>query len=355
MDGPLPTSRVPEAEAPRITLADYPSFPGYRVTRLLGRGGFGVVYAADPVTGGPEAAIKIARTDRPDAARRLVAAIAALIAVGPPHVPAVFEQGALADGTPFVAMEHVDAPTLADRLLIQAGPMPLTEAVPLILATLTALEAIHARGFVHRDLKPENVFIDGGLQAKIIDLGLVRALNGAAADPEHTIEGAALGTAEYMAPEQCEGALDVDARADLYTVGVVLYELLAERPPFWGPSAAVQQRHRAERPLLLSMRVPVPHVLEDIVHRCLAKDRKERYESARALGSALRAALVECARDADRGMTPITTSIPARGVDPQGEPLPRPSFTAESSPPAAGREQRRVGIVYFHSQMDMIA
>ena len=355
VDGPPPTSRVLEAETPRIALADYPSFPGYRATRLLGRGGFGVVYAADPVTGGAAAAIKIARTDRPEAARRLVAEIAALIAVGPPHVPAVFERGALADGTPFVVMEHVDAPTLADRLLIQAGPMPLAEAVPLILATLRALEAIHARGFVHRDLKPENVFIDGGLQAKIIDLGLVRALGGAAADPEHTTEGAALGTAEYMAPEQCEGAIDIDARADLYTVGVMLYELLAGRPPFWGPPAAVQQSHRAKRPPRLSGQVPVPPVLEAIVNRCLAKDREERYENVGALGAALRAALVECARDADRGMTPITNSIPARGTVPPGEPLPRPRFTAESSPPAAGRERRRVGIVYFHSQMDGIA
>ena len=360
VDGPSLPPRALESEATQVVRVVLPVFPGYRVTRILGRGGFGVVYAAEPVMGGPAAAIKVARADRSDAARRLVAETAALIAVGPPHVPAVFERGALADGTPFVVMEHVDAPTLADRLLIQGGPMPPTEAIPLAAATLVALEAIHARGFVHRDLKPENVFIDGGLQAKIIDLGLVlspgerAARGGAAAEVERTSIGDALGTAEYMAPEQCEGAAEVDARADLYTVGVVLYELLAGRPPFWGPPAAVQQSHRAERPPRLSRLVPVPPTLEAIVHRCLAKEREDRYESAGALRAELLAALVECVRDGDRMATPITIPLPPRELDPPSDSQMRVSFAPESVGTGAGRELRRVGIVYFRSPVDVI-
>lgn len=356
--GAPPTSRPSSLEPSRALLTVFPSVPGYRLTRLLGHGGFGVVYAAEAPGGGSSVAIKIARADRPEASRRLVAEVAALRAVGPPYVPAVFEQGALAGGTPFVVMEHVEAPTLAERLLIQAGPMPLTEAVLLIEATLTALEAIHAHGFVHRDLKPENVFVDGAWNATIVDLGLalasVEVTPTGEAHEERTAEGTALGTAEYMAPEQCEGALDIDARADLYTVGVVLYELLAGRPPFWGAPAAVQQSHRAQRPPRLSRLVPLPATLEAIVHRCLAKDREDRYPSAAALRAVLRSALVEHERDTGRGVTPVTVTIPERDAEPLNEPTARPSAAPESGVPTSSREQRRVGLVHFRSEVDVL-
>jgi serine/threonine protein kinase/tetratricopeptide (TPR) repeat protein len=335
------------------------------VTRLLGRGGFGVVYAADPVAGGPSVAIKVARHDRPEASSRLVAEIAALSAVGPPHVPEVFEQGSLADGTRFVVMERIDAPTLADRLLIEAGPMPLTEAVPLIDAALVALAAIHARGFVHRDLKPENVFVDVMLHAKIVDLGLAFAIRDTAVTAEggvssertseRTVEGTALGTAEYMSPEQCEGLTDVDPRTDIYTVGVVLYELLAGRPPFWGPPAVVQQHHRGQRPPRLSGLVPVPPALEAVVHRCLAKDRDERHESVEALREALRDALAEHAREADRVATPATIFFPSMELEPLSQPPSRRSQTSEPSGAPTSRERRRVGILHFRSPIDVIA
>jgi serine/threonine protein kinase/tetratricopeptide (TPR) repeat protein len=352
-----PASSAPRSEASHVAAAGHPSFPGYRVTRLLGRGGFGLVFEAEPASDGPPVAIKIARSDRVDAAPRLLAETDALIAVGPPHVPEVLGRGALPDGTPFVVMERLDAPTLADRLLIQAGPMPVGEAIALVQATLVALAAIHARGFVHRDLKPENVFIDGANEAKIVDLGLVfavrdpeaTAIDGASS--ERTIEGTALGTAEYMAPEQCEGLTDVDARTDIYTVGVLLYELIAGRPPFWGPPAVVQQCHRGQRPPRLSGLIPVPPSLEAVVHRCLAKDRDERYANVEAL----RDALTDCAREVDRVLTPTTIFLPPIDFEPLSEAPGRPSRPPDSSATPSGRERRRVGIIHFRSQVDVIA
>jgi len=147
---------------PGLGAAPLPSFPGYRALELIARGGFGVVFAATPLSGGPRVAIKLAREDRPDAAARLRHELAALADIGPPHVPAVLGDGRIAGGTPYIVMELIAAPTLADRLVGGDAPIPLSQALGHAVATLRALEAVHARGWVHRDLKPENVFVARG-------------------------------------------------------------------------------------------------------------------------------------------------------------------------------------------------
>jgi serine/threonine protein kinase/tetratricopeptide (TPR) repeat protein len=336
LHGPLEEPSQPEGEPPE---AESPVFAGYRTLHVIGRGGFGTVFAAEPESQGAigaMVAIKLARADRPDAALRLVHELAALTDIGPPYAPAVFGSGELPDGSPYVVMEHLAAPTLAERLaehhVRSAGPLP--DALPIALAILRALEVVHARGWVHRDLKPENLFVDDAFRAKIVDYGLVA---GGDRGAELTLDGAAVGTAEYMAPEQCERQGGVDARADVYAMGVILHEMLTGAPPFWGAPAAVQQAHVSRRPPRLAA-AGLPSGVEAALQRCLAKDRHERFDSA----TALRAALERAAA------SPGHTAPP---------PAPRPGEPggARASSPRLGDERRTVSLLFFESDADVLA
>ncbi|AGP38841.1 serine/threonine-protein kinase PknK [Sorangium cellulosum] len=315
-----------EAGPPDITEVvpvSLPRFPGYRTRWVLGQGGFGTVFEAEPEGGGAPAAIKLARADRRGAAPRLRREIEALLAVGPPHVPAVHARGALDDGSPYAVLDLVAAPTLAARLAARPAPR-LDEAAQLGLATLAALEAVHARGYVHCDLKPENLFVDRSGKATLIDLGIARVVGRRDGAQD---EDLALGTAEYMAPEQSAGRADLDARADIYAMGVILYELFAGRPPFWGPRAVVLEDHRSRRPPRLSARAAVPRAIEEVVHRCLAKERGERFASATELRAALERALGDELTASEHGGP--------RSV--------------------AGAERRAVGLLFFEGAADRMA
>ncbi|MEM9489565.1 MAG: serine/threonine-protein kinase, partial [Myxococcota bacterium] len=220
--------------------------PGFLIAEPLERGGFGWTYLAvrdsPPVqtetrdqpehdsartgTGEEErVVIKVARADRPQAADRLRREIAMLQTMGAPWVPAVFAHGALADGSPYLVMEYITAPTLADRLAASVEPFSLTEFGVLADAIATTLTAIHRQSLIHRDLKPEHVFLDRDWpQAKLIDFGLAKATE-PRAELSLTAPDMVVGTAEYMAPEQCEAGGTVDARSDIYSFGVMLYEM----------------------------------------------------------------------------------------------------------------------------------
>ena len=250
-------------------LDTYIDIQGYRIDGVLGRGGFGTVYSALRHGDGQRVAIKVARTDRHLACRRLEEEAAALRRIGPPHTPALLSTGKLASGAAFLVMEYIVLPTLASEL--RAGPLTLDTFGARADAILAAVGVAHARGFVHRDLKPSNVLI-GGLPvcARLIDFG-----------------GASLGTAEYMAPEQWREGARLDARTDLYAMGVMFFEMLAGHPPFRGALAEIKQAHLERRPLHLA----APPVIEQVVLRCLAKDPSDRPASARSVRKLLREAL----------------------------------------------------------------
>ncbi|WP_170319269.1 protein kinase domain-containing protein [Polyangium spumosum] len=344
--------------------APLPEFRGYRTERMLGRGGFGMVYAAISASASPTSpprrvAIKLARDDRAGAAQRLAHELVALRLVGPPHVPEVIDAGELHPGSPYIVMELVEARTLAEILATRGRSLPPAEACAITRALLGSLRAVHEEGLVHRDIKPENVLVtEPPGRATVLDLGLARR---GGAMPARTIapheEGAMVGTIEYMAPEQCEGRAELDARADVYAVGVILYEMLAGSPPFWGPPAAVREGHLSRRPARLEGRAgtPIPAELEDIVLRCLEKDPAARYSNATELDQALAAIRLgtepELRKSPESAGDPTTNGIgktqaPDRGSSEGGRA--RPSD-------ASATERRTVALLHFTSQLDPIA
>lgn len=270
-----------------------PVVPGHEIEALLGRGGFGAVWLARVLAGDARVAIKVARDDVRDAGRRLVHEAEILARLHGDHAPALLGQGVLAGGAPYVVMELLTASSLATLLAAQPGPLPADRLGPCASALVAAAGALHARGVTHRDLKPENVFA-GADAAWLIDFGLATAADheprAGDAGPAASRTGAAPGTIEYMAPEQLEGRA-VDTRADVYSLGVMLFEMVTGRPPFFGPAALVEHDHRRRRPPLASSLAPCPPALDRLLRRCLAKDPDDRPGDARALAAELARAL----------------------------------------------------------------
>ena len=248
----------------------------------------GIVYEAiDERLQRPVAIKALLPASDPQMRDRLLREARTAAAVSHPHICQLFEIGEH-DGEPFLAMELLEGQSLADRL--EAGPLPPAEAIATAIAVLSALDVLHRRWIVHRDLKPSNVFLSTH-GVKLLDFGLARPV-----DPQMlettvvTIPGVLLGTPRYMAPEQARG-LDVDARTDLFAMGALLFEMLSGRPAFNGPSA-IEALHAVlhEHPPALVGSLAVVDA-DRVIQRALAKDSKERYQSAEDMARDLRACL----------------------------------------------------------------
>jgi len=271
----------------------------YRVDEQIGRGGMATVYRGYDLTLGRQVAIKI--LDRELAGDnafrtrfRLEAQAASRMAH--PTIVRVFDAGedseTAPDGSirsvPYIVMELVNGSLLKD--IIAQGPVPVADAVRYVDGILEALEYSHRAGVVHRDIKPGNVMVTPAGQVKVMDFGIARAVSDSSSTVAETTQ--ILGTAAYFSPEQAKGE-PVDARADLYSTGVVLYELLTGRPPFRGESpVAVAYQHVSEAPTAPSeVNETVPRALDAVVLRALAKDPFQRYQDAATFREALDATI----------------------------------------------------------------
>jgi len=314
-----PVSHTPDRGASPAEWA----VPGYLLEGALGHGGFGVVLAARRIADGRPAAVKIARPDPPGAREQLLREEEALRAIGPPLALELLDAGELAGGARFIALERIADVTLAARLAA-SGRLEATDAAAAALALAAALAGIHRAGWAHLDLKPGHVLLAGGA-ARLIDFGLA-ARPGDPAARAVVPEGGFAGTAEYMSPEQCRGDA-ADARADVYSAGAILFELLTGRPPFRGSPAELRQAHLALRVPRPSELGSVPAALEQVVVRCLAKEPAVRYRDGAELAAALQGAI--SAREVAR------------------------AHAARVAPAALRR--RRVGLLHFESAADVLA
>jgi eukaryotic-like serine/threonine-protein kinase len=212
----------------------------YLVERFLGGGGMGAVYRARHVMLDQLMALKLLKAglgDRQEILDRFVREARAAAAIGNPHIVRVSDFGIAPDGRAFLAMELLDGRDV-EQALKQEGPIAPGRAVGIVLQALDGLGAAHAAGIVHRDLKPGNIFllpVPGGELVKLVDFGVSKMGMGAPT-PSLTQTGSLVGTPLYMAPEQLRGARDVDLRADLYAMGVTLFEMLSGRSPWDAPS-----------------------------------------------------------------------------------------------------------------------
>ena len=253
----------------------------YRLERRIGSGGMADVYLALDETLGREVALKIL-ADRyardPGFVERFRREASAAAGLNHPNIVAVYDRGQ-AEGTYYIAMEYLDGPTLKQEI-VRRAPLPQEEAVGYAMDALRALDFAHRRGVVHRDVKPHNMVLTADGRLKVTDFGIARAQN----TQQMTEVGSIVGTAQYLSPEQARG-LEVGPPSDVYSMGIVLYEMLSGELPFTGDGAvdiAMKQVSEPPPPLRARNRLVSP-ALEQVVMRALAKDPGLRYGSARQM------------------------------------------------------------------------
>ncbi|MEM7260636.1 MAG: protein kinase, partial [Planctomycetota bacterium] len=240
---------------------------GYQIEEIIGSGGMSVVFRATQASLGRNVAFKVLRKDLgedEEFAERFRTEARALAELNHPNIVAVYEQGEH-EGSYYLVMEFVDGVSLRD--VMEERRLTPEEAFQIIPSLCSALEYAHTKNIIHRDIKPENILVDRAGTPRIADFGLVRIVGDAAPATRLTKTQTVLGTLDYMAPEQREGCRDIDHRADIYSLGVVLYEMLTGELPI----------ARFPRP---SERARLEHGVDDIVLKVLEKDRERRYQRA---------------------------------------------------------------------------
>src|SRR5688572_12959490 len=265
----------------------------YKVERILGAGGMGVVVAARHVDLGQRVALKFmlkeSMTD-PSQAERFLREAKAAVQLKSAHTARVLDVGRLKNGEPYMVMEYLEGRDLDDELRT-TGPMPPYKAVDFILQACEALAEAHGLGMIHRDVKPKNMFlttkVDGRPFVKVLDFGLAKQMGGT--DVSLTATNSVFGSPQYMSPEQMRSAKDVDARSDIWSIGVCLYELLTGRVPFDAGGVAEICAMVLKDPVTPPSTYArgLPSDLEAVVMKCLEKDPTLRFQTIAELAFAL--------------------------------------------------------------------
>ncbi|MBC8032410.1 MAG: protein kinase [Pyrinomonadaceae bacterium] len=329
----------------------------YRIEVRLNEGGMGTVYRGTHVLMDKTVAVKVLRPSLA-ADEKIVARFSrearAASRISHPHALSVTDFGEAEDGVVFLVMEYLDGKTLKE-IIREDGPMALPRAVEILRQVGGALDAAHNEGVVHRDLKSDNIMLlssSGTDYAKVLDFGIAKIKEADGAyDPGLTAPDLVIGTPQYMSPEQCSQSPDIDARSDIYSLGVILYELLVGHVPFTGESpTAIMLKHLQEpAPSVLDERSDVPPAVAAVVARALAKGPEDRYQTVNELVEDFTIAA---------GMTPVTDSssashkrlvVPVESVSAEFDgadeetlvrrrlttPMTPPPMLAETPPPAS--------------------
>lgn len=315
----------------------------YLVDQVLGAGGMGVVVAAHHIHLDDKVAIKFlleGALGNAEAVARFAAEARAAVKIKSEHVARVSDVGNLENGAPYMVMEYLEGEDLGARLR-RDGPLPVEQAVEFVLQACEAIAEAHGLGIVHRDLKPTNLFVirraDGLLSVKVLDFGISKLtkLGGSGPDMSLTHTAAILGSPLYMSPEQLESAKNVDARTDIWSIGVLFYELLTGRPPFDAetmPELVLKVVTKEPAPLR-NLRPDAPAGLHDVIQRCLAKKRDDRFADVAELALAL------------EPFAPLRAHESVRRVSRVVQTARSPSLTGEASVSEIAGDARAVGTV----------
>jgi serine/threonine-protein kinase len=317
----------------------------YRVENVIGRGGMGVVLAAEHLTLNQKVAIKLLRTaalGHTDVVGRFIREARAVVRLKSEHVARVIDVGNLEDGRPYIVMERLVGEDLGDR--IERGPpLAVHEAVDFVMQACEAIAEAHAAGIIHRDLKPKNLFlttsVHGQPLVKVLDFGISKVDPQAPGEMQLTRTAEVIGSPSYMSPEQLRSSRNVDLRTDIWALGVILYELLTGRLPFLAETVTelvlvvVSER---ETPVH-HLRPDVPHQLAAVIGRCLAKDPAQRFPSV----ADLVAALEPFARG---GLVTATARVRAVAGQSSGRPIVPAASSSGTLPPLGSSSGSRVHV-----------
>jgi serine/threonine-protein kinase len=302
----------------------------WRIVAPIGRGGMGAVYEGQNISIGKKVALKFIDAEfarQPEIASRFQREAEAASLVESAHIVHIFDSGATDDGIPYIVMELLRGEDLRARIR-RMGRLPQAEAAHVVAQTLRGLHRAHEAGIVHRDLKPDNIFLvdrdDDPLFAKIVDFGISKMTrrSGEMGSGTLTRQGVVLGTPFYMSPEQAQALPNLDLRTDIWSVGAILYECLAGKPPHGGDTyeQIIISICTTDPPDVRSFDSSIPTSLANVVHKAMQRDRSRRFQSAKEMLDALQA-------------TGAVTAI--SGVTP-------PPLSAAVEAPASGRSRKTV-------------